>query len=537
MLTTDEIKTKTPDEIQLVVANLLAEKERINAERERQFAQKEEQLMDENARLRHQLNLLLHHRFGRKAEQQENPDQALLFDEADIVDENQSQSIESADENITIAAYQRTKPGRKPLPKDLPRIRQEHDLPEAEKQCACGCSLTKISEVKSEQLEFIPAQARVIEHVRFKYACKQCEETIKIAPLPKQPIPKSIATSGLLSHVLISKFCDHLPFYRQERMMQRMGIDIDRATLCHWAQKCGVLLKPLIDQMHEEIKQYDIGYADETTLQVLKEKDRPAHSTSYMWLFIGGPPEKRSFIYQYDPSRRHEIAKTFWGDFNGYLHTDGYSGYQTLFNDPELNIRGVHCWAHARRKYIEVTKSCRKEGLAHKAVKQIAKLYALESKFKEQKLKPDVIYQARQKKSKPLLDRFKRWLDDNINHVPPKSPIGRAMSYSLKYWNNLTRYLEDGRLEIDNNRAERSIKPFVIGRKNWMFHDSVKGAEAGAIIYSLIETCKVHTVEPYAYFKYVLSNIVHCDQSADIEKLLPYNIDPAILQNQWRTGA
>lgn len=543
MLTLADIQSKTPEEIHRLVSQLLIEQDARAKQWGKQLAVKDEQLVkleirltNEITRLRHQLNVLLQHRFGRKSEQLENPAQGYLFDEADL-SESSLEKIETTDESITIASYERKKPGRKPLPKELPRIQEIHDLEESEKLCSCGHALTKIGEVKSEQLEFIPAQVHVIEHIRLKYACKQCEETIKLAAMPKQPIPKSIATPGLLSHILVSKFMDHLPFYRQEHILQRMGIDIERATLCHWAQKCGELLKPLINQMHDEMRGYDIGYADETVLQVLKEPNRPASSKSYMWLFIGGDPKKRSFIYEYHPSRGHEVADTFWKGFKGYLHTDGYSAYQVLFKNPTnsiTGITGVHCWAHARRKYIEITKTTRKEGLAHWAVKHIAKLYQLEAWYKDKGLKPEEIYQARQKKPKLLLAQFKIWLDEQIRNVPPQSPIGKAMSYCLKYWDNLMRYLEDGRLEIDNNRTERSIKPFVMGRKAWLFHDSVKGAHAGAVIYSLIETCKDHSIEPYAYLKYVLTQIPYCQHPEEYEKLLPFNIDRNLLRKQWQ---
>ena len=499
---------------------------------QQQLLQKEQALKAKDQTiesLTYRLNVMLQHRFGKKQDQLPNPHQGYLFDEA-LVPEN-ADEIESADDAITVARFKRKKPGRKPLPKHLARIQRIHDLEPFDKTCHCGCALSQIGSVKSEQLEFIPAQVRVIEHVRLKYACKQCEETIRLAPLPKQPIPKSIATPGLLSHVLISKYQDHLPLYRQEQMLTRLGIDIERSTLSHWMIKCGKLLAPLVDAMQQHLITDNVGYADETTLQVLKEPGRSPQTKSYMWLFIGGPADKQGFIYQYHPSRSHEIPKQFWRGFSGYLHTDGYSGYQALFK--KTKIKGVHCWAHARRKFTDIAKMTNKKGLAHHAVVHIAKLYTIEKSMKENKLLPKAIVDYRKQHSKPLLLAFKQWLGDYIRTTPPASPIGKAMAYCLKYWGNLMRYLEDGRLEIDNNRAERSIKPFVMGRKAWLFSNSVQGAKAGAIIYSLIETCKAHNIEPYSYFKYVLSEIVHCQTNADYEKLLPYHIDKATLQNQW----
>lgn len=516
MLSLEEIKTKTAEELQ----QLLLEKDKVV-----------EQHIKENARLRHHLNMLLQQRFGKQSDKLDNPHQGYLFDEDRLPATEEVTPSEEDNAFITVDKHQR-KRGRKPLPKELPRIQRVHDLSDEEKQCACGCQLTQIGDEKTEQLEFIPAQVRVIEHVQLKYACKTCEETIRLASKPKQPIPKSIATPGLLSHVLVSKFCDHLPFYRQENILQRMGIDIARASLCNWTLKCADLLTPLINIMQREMCAYDIGYADETTVQVLKETERPASSKSYMWLFAGGPPEKRSFIYQYDPSRSHAVAEAFWSGFKGYLHTDGYQGYQTLFAKSDIN--GVHCWAHARRKFVDIIKVTKKATLAQWAVKHIAKLYALEKQMKQGVYITDQIASFRQKKGKPLLEQFKRWCDEHLTTVPPESPIGKAIKYCLKYWDNLMRYIEDGRLDIDNNLSERAIKPFVMGRKAWLFHDNPKGAKAGAVIYSLIETCKAHKIEPYAYLKYVLTKIVDCESDEDYEKLLPFNVCPELLLKAWR---
>ena len=523
MISLEEIAQKTPEEIHLLLSNLseLNERNKITLdEKDREIE-----------RLRHQLNQQLHHRFGKSSEKQENPLQERLFDEVVAPTDECVVEIELADEEITVPEHQRKKRGRKPLPKNLPRIQHIHDLSEAEKQCPCGCALTQIGQTTTEQLEFIPAQVRVIEHIQLKYACKSCEGTIRQASKPAQPIPKSIATPGLLSHIVVSKFCDHLPFYRQESIMQRMGVDIARNTLCHWAIKCADLLDPIVARMQCLMNQYDVGYSDETVVQVLKEPDRSALSNSYMWLFIGGSENQRCFIYRYHPSRAHTIPEAFWDLFTGYLHTDGFSGYQTLFN--KKPITGVHCWAHARRKFIDVVKASKKAGLAHEAVKQIAQLYKIEKHCKNQGLDPGAIKDYREKKAKPILENLKRWLEDASLKVPPKSGIGGAINYTLKFWNGLTRYLEDGRLEIDNNLTERSIKPFVIGRKNWLFFDSMKGAKSGAIIYSLIETCKAHKVEPYAYLKYVLSKVRDCKTDADYDKLLPFNVDQNELAKLW----
>lgn len=548
MLTVADIKSKSPQELHGILSDLSLEKKQLKEkmlaqslekdsiikEKDKELMQEKEKLISEITQLRHQVNKLLRQQFGRKSEKYASSGQGNLFNETDLPSTEETLIIEQADKEIHITSHTRkSKQGRKKLPDHLPRIECTHDLADDEKLCVCGCTLTQIGDERSEQLEFIPAQVRVIEHIRLKYACRGCEENIKLAPYERpHALPKSIATPGLLSHVLVSKFNDHLPFYRQERILQRMGIDIARRTLCTWAMKCGTLLAPLITLMQAQMCAYDIGYADETTVQVLKEKERSAQTKSYIWCFRGGPPDKRSVIYQYRPSRGHEVPERFWKGFKGYLHSDGFSGYQTLY--AKAPIVGVHCWAHARRRFVDITKATQQEGLAHHAVKQIARLYTFEKEFKEKGFTAEQIYTQRQKNAVPLLNAFKDWCTSHLNTVPPKSPIGDALQYCLKFWDGLMRYSEDGRLEIDNNGTERAIRPFTIGRKNWIFFDRPEGADAGAIIYSLIETCKAHHVEPYAYLKYVLGEIVLCKTEEDFEKLLPFNVDTHVLLKQYR---
>lgn len=515
-----DIAQKTPEELLF----LLEEKELLLAEKDNQISQKDHKIDD----LEWRLNKLLHETYGKRSEKQDLSHQGRLFDEAGKEVEETAPEDEVSEAFIT--AHKRIFKGRPALSKNLPRLTKTYDLSDEEKICSCGCELVKIGEKTKEQLEFIPAQVRVIKHLRYQYACRECEETMRLADMPKQPIPKSIASPGLLAHVLVSKFQDHLPFYRQEQMLARSGIYLNRRSFCTWAQQCAELLKPLVQSMKLLMNAHDIGYSDETRLQVLKEPERKADSHSYMWLFIGGGESERSFVYQYAPSRSHQIPKDFWSEFSGFLHTDGYSAYQTLFNNDQIPINGLHCWAHTRRKFLEAAKQSKKATLANWMIKEIAKLYHLEKTFKKQGYSPQHIFEQRQKKSKPILEKIKQWLDVNQPKVPPQHPIGKAMSYTLKFWGNLVRYIDDGRFEVDNNRTERGIKPFVIGRKNWLFHDSTSGAEAGAIIYSLIETCKEHKINPYFYLRYVLQVIPNSDKSEKTYRsLLPFNIDRDIL--------
>jgi transposase len=450
-----------------------------------------------------------------------NPAQTQFFDEASLPKDEEK--ILAAEEEIQVASFTRKKTvGRKPLPDDLPRVQKIYDLNEEEKICPCGCALTHISNEKSEQLEYIPAKIFVIQHVKKKYACKQCEETIKTARMPMQPIPRSIAASGLLSHILVSKFEDGLPLYRQEKILKRIGVDLPRATLCLWVLKCAALLKPLMKLLHDVILNYDIAYADETTCQVLKEPNKGVQSKKYMWLFVGGSPNQFSFYYQYHPSRSHDVALNFLEDFKGYLHCDGFTGYDALAaKNTGISLAG--CLYHARRKFVEVAKlSPNKEGVATHVIKLIAKLSVVEEEIKAGS--PDIKYQTRQQKSKFILSELHEYLLSNQHSIPPKSLLGQAVSYTLNQWPKLLTHLQDGRLENNNNRSERAIKPFVMGRKAWLFADSVEGAEAAAIIYSLIETCKHHDVQPYYWLRHALQTLPSCQTLTEFEALLPFNI-------------
>ena len=372
-----------------------------------------------------------------------------------------------------------------------------------------------------------------IINIKKKYACKntECLDTIKTTPAPKQPIQKSIASPGLLASVITSKFNYHMPLYRQEDMYNRAKIDITRGTLSEWVIKSANLLSPIVKLLHDNILNYDIAFADETKLRVLNQNKLKTDKLAYMWLFAGGKPGEECFVYQYHSGRSHQIAYDFFDDYEGYIHADCYAAYTNLDKSPL--ITHVACMAHARRYFMDVVKSTKNGGgLAAKAIKWFAKLYAIEKQFKEDKASIDDIYQKRQSKSATILAAFKIWLHENLSKVPPKSAIGKAFAYSINHWDSLTKYINDGRLEIDNNRSERAIKPFVIGRKNWLFHYNDIGAEAGATLYSLIETCKAHNVDVFSYFKYALTEIVFCNTVDDLEKLLPFNCPKDKLEAQ-----
>jgi transposase len=485
--------------------------------------------------LEERIRLLQNELFGRKTEKlpQKDRDQLLLFNEVEI--EKEAQDNDVSDE-ITIAAHSRKKRGRKPLPQDLPRVEVIHDLTEEEKVCACGSHLSRIGEEVCEKLDIIPAKVRVLRHIRYKYACKSCEgiesdgPTVNIAAAPVELIPKSIATSGLLAHLLVSKFEDALPFYRQEKIFARMGVELSRATMCGWAVKVADRAKPLMALLHQEIRSGPLINIDETPVQVLSEPGRSNTSKSYMWVYRGGDPHKPVLIYQYQPTRSGQVPLTFLNGYQGFVQTDGYTGYDLLGRQPGISMVG--CWAHVRRKFIEVIKAKsnpKKKGHAEDALGYIGRLYAVEKQAAANELSSDQLYRLRQDEAKPILNDFKIWLIRMSSLTPPKGLLGKAVNYTLHNWDRLIRYVEDACLRPDNNLAENAIRPFVLGRKNWLFSGHPNGADASATIFSLIETAKTNGLKPYEYFRFLFDKLPHAESEEDYQKLLPQYIDPGLL--------
>jgi len=489
-------------------------------------AARNEQLTTENQHyktqvltLTEQLNLALARRYAASSEKI-SPDQVLMFDEAEV----DVAAVPDTDDEVLVPAHKRRKCGRKPLPDNLPRVDVVHEIPESERHCDHdGQLLVEIGEVISEQLDIIPAKIQVIRHIRKKYACS-CGQCIKTAPLPAQPIPKSMASPGLLAHITVSKYQDALPLYRQETILQRIGVDIPRATLANWMIRAGTLIQPLINLLQDRLLAYNIIQMDETTVQVLKEDGKAAQSKSYLWLQRGGPPDQPVVLYDYDPGRGAGVPKRLLAGFTGYLQTDGYDGYNAVVAKNKL--MHVGCMAHARRKFSEAVKAQgkkKKRGKAHRGLALIQKLYRVEKQAR--KLDPKERHACRQQQARPVLDELRAWLDEALLQVPPTSATGKALNYLNREWGKLIRYLDDGRLEIDNNGAENAIRPFVVGRKNWLFSASVKGVKASANLYSLIETAKANGLEPYAYLRYLFAELPKAETVEGIETLLPGSIN------------
>ncbi len=507
-----------PDTVEQLKKQLLLERE-LSAKKDCKINALEQQYQY----ILEQFRLAQQRTFGQSSEV--SSDQLGLFNEAE------EQIIEPETSDSKSTGTQRNKPIRKPLPKDLPRERLIHDIAEGDKVCdCCGHELHQMGAEKSEQLEFIPAQIKVIEHVRPKYSCRHCEQqgtqvNIKIAPVPSTAIPRSIATASLLSQIITSKYQYALPLYRQEALFKQHHIELSRKTMASWMIQSSQLLNRVYQRLHEHQLKQTVINADETPLKVIKEGKKKC----YMWVYCTGtdsPPDKAEdhsnkppniVLYDYQNSRRGQCVKDYLQGFSGYLQVDGYAGYE------QTETTLVGCFAHARRKFIEAQKIQvkGKTGKADWAINHIRKLYRIEKEIKDKSAQEKQV--IRQAQSKPLLEQFKVWLDKSALQVPPKSAIGKAIAYNLRQWPKLERYIENGYLNIDNNRAERAVKPFVIGRKNWMFSNTSTGAQASAVLYSLIETAKANGLMPYDYLKTLLEKLPK--EPEGIDSLMPWNIE------------
>lgn len=442
----------------------------------------------------------------------------LQFDEADSVPVEELPK----EENTITVTYTRNKPKRRPLPDNLPREVIEHDISDADKQCACGCLKQRIGEEVTEQLEVVPAQLKVIQHVRPKYACNRCDESVSIAPMPKLFLPKSMATPSLIAHTIVSKYQDHLPLYRQEKIWQRTGIDMPRNTVCGWIMSSAEVCMPMREALIAMLTASGYVQADETPVQVMDEPNRKNTSTSYMWLYRSAKPDKPVILFDYRETRQADWPKEILHDYKGYLQTDGYKGYDWV--DEKSDIIHLGCMAHARRPFVELVKLSKNTGKSHQAVAYFQKLYAIEKIAREGKYTAAQRFNLRLEKAKPILDEMRTWLTESLRHAVPQSKLSNALIYMHDRWHELTNYLTNGELEIDNNGAENQIRPFALGRKNWLFSGSPRGAHASALFYSLLATSVANDWNPFEYLRYVFDNIRPCKTIDDYTALLPFNI-------------
>jgi transposase len=482
-------------------------------------------------------------RFGPSSEQTLPFEQMSFFNEAESESSNMIIS-EPELSQVEIACKKKKKGHKDGITQPLPVETIEYRLSVDEMSCPqCGEPLHEMTKEIRKELKVIPAQVMVTERIRYIYACRNCEKAristpIIAAPMPNPVIKNSLASPSMLAHIMSRKYMEAIPLYRQEQQFKRFGINLSRQTLSNWVIKGSLWLETLYEAMHRELISKDVLHADETVLEVLREPGRETTAQSYMWLYRTSRADKGIILYEYTQGRSGDYAKTFLKGFSGYLHTDGYAGYHKLAGqENEEGITLVGCWSHARRKYDEALKALgTKESPAAVTIKQglnyCNQLFKIEEQIKDFSAKDRTKY--RLGKSEPLLLEYFAWLEKMQPMVLPKSKLGDAIGYSLRQRKYLERFLLDGRLEISNNRAERSIKPFVIGRKNWLFSNTPKGAKASAVIYSLIETAKENELNPFPYLEYLFEQLPNVDikNPQIVEKFLPWSEDlPACCRN------
>jgi len=490
--------------------------------------------------LEEEIRFWKHKLFGSKSEKLSAAErlQLCLFNEAEqgVVEKEP----EEPEEEIAVPAHTRAKKrGRKPLPENLPRVEVVVDIPEERKHCGCGAQKSVIGTETSERLDIIPAKIQVVRELRPKYACRSCEgvedegPTVVIAPPPPHIIPKGLATAGLLAFVITAKFEDALPFYRQEKQFARIGVEISRGTMCAWAIQVAGACRILQEHLRSEMLCGPLMQVDETVVQVLEEPGRAPQTKSYMWLFRGGTRDHPLLEFRYHPTRAGSVASDYLARYQGSVLTDAFAGYDFLDERPGIVHAG--CWAHARRKFDEILKANpggkdpKKPSSAETALAYIRRLYVIERAANEAGLTGAALVEERRTKAKPILDEFKVWLDAKALVTPPKTRLGNALGYTLAQWKRLTVYVENPEIPLDNNAAENAIRPFVVGRKNWLFAATQDGAHASATLYSLIESAKANGHDAYRYLRYLFDKLPHAKEPDDYRALLPNRLRPADL--------
>jgi len=491
-----------------------------------QLSEEVQRLKAEVQFLKEQLGLAKHRLFAPKTEASPPGQEALLFNEAEVC---AAEVPEPVSETIT---YTRRKfVGQRELNlSGLPLEEIVYALPEAEQVCPqCQGPLHEMGADVRQEIKIIPAVVKLVRHICTKYACRHCHNNeiktpILTAPMPISAFPNSLASPTAVAHIMTSKFVEGCPLYRQEQSWQRLGFSLSRQSMANWMLTGADWLHKIYARMQVHLLGRDIVHADETTLQVLKEPGRAAQTQSYLWLYRSGREGPPLVLYEYQPTREGTHPKTFLKHFCGFVHVDGYAGYEGL---PHVTLVG--CWSHARRKFVEAINvlpaAARKQGgtFAHEGLAFCDTLFAIERALHG--VTAEERFAGREAKSKPELERFRVWLDAMEGKVLPKSALGAAITYGRNQWPKLIGFLKDGRLELDNNRAERSIKPFVIGRKNWLFANTPRGARSSAIIYSIVETAKENGLNPFSYLTYLfelLPNINTKDPQA-LDLLLPWS--------------
>lgn len=504
-----DLSALTAEQLRTLAAGLLAEVER----KDKAILQRET-LID---KLTHELALLKRHHFGRRSEVLSTQQASLLDELVDADIGAIEEELARVDKQLSDSDKPKKPPKRSPLPPELPRTVIGHE-PDST-ICRCGCQLTRIGEDVSEKLDYTPGTFTVERHVRGKWACGRCETLVQ-APMPPQVIDKGLPTSGLLSHVLVAKYADHLPLYRQEKIFGRAGLGIARSTLADWVGRCGVALQPLVDALREALLSEPVLHADETPVPMLAPGKKKTHR-AYVWAYASTSyAPLKGVVYEFAPSRAGEHARTFLQGWQGKLVCDDFSGYKACFGQA---ITEIGCMAHARRKFFDLHEA-NKSQLAEYALQQIGRLYEIERQGEA--LEPNLRQQLRWEHARPILDSLHHWLINQRQKVPDGSAIAKAIDYSLKRWTALSRYCDDGVVPIDNNWVENQIRPWALGRSNWLFAGSLRSGRRAAAVMSLIQSARMNGHDPYAYLKDVLERLPTQRASA-INELLPHNWAPS----------
>lgn len=482
---------------------------------QRYIAQKDSEIES----LRYLVSYLKGLKFGRKSEKGQ-PQVEKLFDEAEAIAADATKAKQS---ETQVRTHRRKPGGRNPFPDHIPREEIHHKIKESDLRCACGAEMEKIGEETSEKLEIVPMKILVHRHIRPKFGCKACSNAkqaseIKIAPPAPEILPKSIATAGLFAHVLTNKFCDHIPYYRQEKIFQRHDIDIHAANLSNWQIQFYERFDRLEKILWQDLLQSKVILADETPLQVLREQNRQNDQKSYMFAFAS----KEIHLFQYRETRSANFLSERFQEFTGTLVTDGFKSYDALCR--EAKIPHAACWVHTRLKFIEANKHGPPSEFATEVLTAINMLYENERIAREQKLSAEDHLKLRLKKSLPIASAIFERLRAKSGQTPPTLPLSNAIQYALGQEEKLRLCFSDVSIPLDTNAVENAIRPFVIGRKNWLFSGSPRGADSSALIYSLIETAKANKWEPNAYLKFLFEKLPLCNSEAEMRDLMPYRI-------------
>ncbi len=476
---------------------------------------------DEIDRLQRIIKQLHRGQFGRRSERFDADQLALELDDR----EADTAYVEAGDaEPAATDPDPDVTERRGVLPDHLPRTEVNFDI-EGDACPNCGGGLHSIGETTSEMLDWVPARLRVVRIRRPKYGCRACG-TIHQAPAPERPIAKGRATPGLLAQVLVSKYCDHMPLYRQSQMFARQGVDLNRSTLANWVGGACWWLEPLRARLADHLLASGKLFADDTPIGVL-DPGRGRTKTGRLWVYARDDrpwagPDPPAVVYYYSPDRRAERPADHLAGFRGVLQVDGYAGFETLASSGRIELAA--CWAHARRKFYDFHQATGSP-IAAEALARIAELYAIEKRIRGQSA--EARRAARETASRPLVVAMKSWFEDQLRRVPPKGGLADAIRYALARWPALCRFIDDGRIELDNNAVERAIRPIALGRKNHLFAGSDGGGERWAIVCSLIATAKLNDVEPYAYIKDVLERMTNGHPMSRIDELMPWNWTPA----------